>query len=134
MKKLITLIAILLFSLNSFSQTDIDTTSIRLYKPIARLVIKDLINGDSANQQITLLSQQITLLQNKVRLQDSVISNYRLKYDNLSSILEIKDKQIDLAMDLTRQAEKQLKVQKLKNKLTFGGGILAIVGVILITN
>jgi hypothetical protein len=47
MKKLIMLIFISMMSLNVFSQNVIDSTSIRLKKPIARLVIKDLITGDS---------------------------------------------------------------------------------------
>ena len=44
------LITLMMMSLNSFSQNVTDSTSIQLKKPIAKLVIKDLITGDGAKE------------------------------------------------------------------------------------
>ena len=73
MNKLIVLIFLMMMSLKGFSQNAIDTTSIQLKKPIARLVIKDLIKGDGANEELALNKQKIRLLENKISLKDSVI-------------------------------------------------------------
>ena len=54
MKKLKLLIILMMMSLSSFSQTDTDKLSIRLEKPIAKLVIKDLITGDEAKEELIL--------------------------------------------------------------------------------
>ena len=75
MRKLIMLILIGMMSLNSFSQNVIDSTSIQLKKPIVRLVIKDLITGDSFKKELSLITTKYSLLENKVVLKDSVINN-----------------------------------------------------------
>ena len=58
-------------SLKSFSQTVIDSTKIQLTKPIAKLVIKDLIKGDGAKQELVLFGDKIKLLEQKIFLKDS---------------------------------------------------------------
>ena len=86
MKKLIVLIFISMMSLNSFSQNVIDSTSIQLKKSIARLVIKDLIIGDSFKKELNLTSTKYTLLENKVVLKDSIINNLNFQVSNFNNI------------------------------------------------
>ena len=95
MRKLIMLILIGMMSLNSFSQNVIDSTSIRLQKPIARLVIKDLIVGDSFKKELNLITTKYSLLENKVVLKDSVINNLNFQISNFNSILSTKGSQLE---------------------------------------
>ena len=85
MKKLIPLILLVMMSLQGFSQSVIDTTKIQLKKPIARLVIKDLIVGDGAKEEIKLLSNKLGLLETKIVVKDSVIFNLNERVMNFET-------------------------------------------------
>jgi hypothetical protein len=114
-------------SLNSFSQTVTDSTSIQLKKPIAKLVIKDLIKGDGAKKELVLYSDKIKLFKEKIILKDSIIFNLNDKVNNFNSILTTKSDQLSLSQELSKKLEQDLKKQKFKNKLTTGAGILAVI-------
>ena len=133
MKKLLPLILLAMMNLKGFSQTDTDSTSIQLQKPIARLVIKDLISGDGAKEELNLTLDKISLLEQKIVLKDSVIFSLNTKIDNVRSIVMTKDDQLNLSQELTARLEKDLKKQKLKNKLTLGAGVLAGVAILVIS-
>ena len=72
-----------MMSLNVFSQSVIDSTLIRLKKPVARLVIKDLIAGDSYKEELSIVSDKVALLENKIVLKDSIENILLYKIDNL---------------------------------------------------
>jgi hypothetical protein len=114
-------------SLNSFSQTVTDSTSIQLKKPIVKLVIKDLITGDGAKKELVLYSDKIKLFQEKLILKDSIILNLNNKVTNFNSILLTKSDQLALSQELSKKLEQDLKKQKFKNKLTVGGGVVAVI-------
>ncbi len=114
-------------SLKSFSQNVTDSTKIQLTKPIVKLVIKDLIKGDGAKQELVLFGSKIKLLEQKVFLKDSVILNLNSKIYNFNSILNTKDNQLSLSQELSKKLQNDLKKQKLKNKLTVGAGVVAII-------
>jgi len=132
MRKLIMLILIGMMSLNSFSQNVIDSTSIRLKKPIARLVIKDLIIGDGIKKELSLSVSKTRLLEQKVVLKDSIISNLHFQITNFNSILSTKGSQLEFTKQLNDKLRLEIKKQRLKNKLLGGAGLIAIGGVILI--
>jgi negative regulator of sigma E activity len=117
----------MIVSLNSFSQTVTDSTTIRLKKPIVKLVIKDLIKGDGAKKELVLYGDKIKLFQEKIILKDSVILNLNTKIHNFNSILTTKSDQLSLSQELSKKLEQDLKKQKFKNKLTTGAGILAVI-------
>lgn len=133
MKKLKLLIILMMMSFISFSQNDTDSTSIRLEKPIVKLVIKDLITGDEAKEELILSFKKFELLEQKIVLKDSVIFNLNTQIDNIRSIVMTKDDQLILSQELTARLEKDLKKQKLKNKLTLGAGVLAGVAILVIS-
>jgi len=120
-------IILMTMSLNSFSQTVTDSTSIQLKKPIAKLVIKDLIKGDGAKKELVLYGDKIKLFQEKIILKDSIIFNLNGKVNNFNSILTTKSDQLSLSQELSKKLEQDLKKQKFKNKLTTGAGILAVI-------
>lgn len=128
------LILIMLASLKSSSQTVTDSTTIRLKKPIARLVIKDLIKGDGDKQEIILLGDKINILNQKSILKDSIISNLDLQINNFNSILFQKSNQLEISQELTKKLQLDLKKQKFKNKLTIGVGVITVIGTALLIN
>jgi hypothetical protein len=119
-------------SLKGFSQNAIDSTSIQLKKPIAKLVIKDLITGDGAKDELAITIDKIKLFEQKIVLKDSVILNLNNKINNFDSILLTKSDQLLLSQELSKRLEQDLQKQKLKNKLTMGAGILGIVAVAIL--
>ena len=133
MKKLIPLIVLMMMSLQGFSQTIIDSTSIKIKKPIVRLVIKDLIKGDGAKEEIKLLSNKLRLLETKVIVKDSVIFNLNGRVTNFESMLNTQSNQIDLSRKLSEKLQLDLKKQKVKTKLMSGAGILVVVGILVLS-
>ena len=134
MKKLGLLIILMMMSFISFSQNDTDSISIRLEKPIVKLVIKDLITGDEAKEELILSFKKFELLEQKIVLKDSVIFNLNTQIDNIRSIVMTKDDQLILSQELTARLEKDLKKQKLKTKLMGGAGVAAVVIVFSLLN
>ena len=132
MKKLGLLIILAMMSFTSFSQTDTDTLSIQLEKPVVKLVIKDLLTGDEAKEELVLSSKKFKLLEQKIELKDSIISNLNNKISNFNSIMLTKDNQLGLSQELTKKLQLDLKKQKLKTKLVGLAGIGVAVGILVI--
>tara|TARA_B100000282_G_scaffold146027_1_gene105054 strand:- start:622 stop:1035 length:414 start_codon:yes stop_codon:yes gene_type:complete len=133
-QKLMPLMILMIVSLKSFSQTDTDTTSIQLQKPIAKLVIKDLITGDGAKEELVHTVDKLQLLEQKIVLKDSIITNLNGQISNFNSIIGTKSDQLSLSKELSERLKKDLKKQKLKTKLVGGAGILVAVGVAILVN
>ena len=132
MKKLMPLILLMMMSLKGFSQNVTDSTSIQLKKPIAKLVIKDLITGDGIKEELSLSVSKIRLLEQKIVLKDSVIKNLDFKVGNFESIMLTKTDQLALSQELSKRLQADLKKQKLKTKLMGGAGIVAVIGVVVL--
>ena len=133
MKKLIPLIALMMMSLQGFSQNVTDSTSIQLKKPIVRLVIKDLIKGDGNKNELLIVNKKIGLLEKKVVIKDSVINKLNERVINFESMLNTKSNQIALSQELSLKLQTDLKKQKVKTKLMSGAGILVAVGILVLT-
>ena len=128
--KLTLWILLVMMSLKSSSQTATDSTSIQLQKTIARLVIKDLIRGDGAKQQLVLFGDKINILEQKVSLKDSIISNLNIKLSNFNIIALTQSQQLEISQQLSKRLEQDLKKQKFQTKLFKYGGGAAILGAI----
>jgi len=114
MRKRILLIILLLVSFKSFSQND---TIVSLREPVAKLVIKDLIDGDGAKIELLSLQELLKLEQKKVVLKDSVIGTLSTKVINLEGIILKKDEQFSLEREKSEQLLKELKSEKRKTFL-----------------
>ena len=132
MKKLVLLILLTMMSLKGFSQIVTDTTTIQLKKPIARLVIKDLIIGDGVKQELLFTQQKISLLETKFSLKDSILFSLESKNKNFSVMLDAKDQQLTISKDLNLRLKSDLKKSRLQTKLVGSIGVISIVGVIFI--
>ena len=111
MRKRILWIILLLVSFKSFSQND---TIVSLREPVAKLVIKDLIEGDGVKIEILSLQELLKLEQKKIVLKDSVIGTLNVKVLNLQDIIGKKDEQFSLEAEKSKQLEKELKGQRRK--------------------
>ena len=111
MRKRILLIILLLVSFKSFSQND---TIVSLREPVAKLVIKDLIEGDGTKVELVSTLELLKLEQKKVLLKDSVIGTLNIKVLNLEDIIGKKDEQFSLEREKSKQLEKELKGQRRK--------------------
>jgi uncharacterized coiled-coil protein SlyX len=108
-----------------------------LQEVVAREVIKDLIKGDAANDQLDVFEKQVETLELKVTLKDSVIANLQQQITNLNQIEEDKNKQLDISKELSEQLNKDLKKQKAKNfllKLNNTGVVIIAVIFTLLSN
>lgn len=132
MKKLMMLIFLMMMSWSSFSQIATDSTSIQLEKKIAKLIIKDLLLGDSYKNELKLIDTKIDILEQKLVLKDSIIFNLESKSNNFESILLSKQDQLSLSQELSRKLQTDLKKQKVKTKLMGGAGILIAAGAVII--
>lgn len=103
-----------------------------MQKPIARLVIKDLITGDGAKSELALTLDKVKILEQKIVLKDSIILNLNSQIGNFNSILSTKSDQLLISQELSKRLETDLKKQKVKNKLTAGAGAVAVIAAILL--
>ena len=80
-------------------------SSIQLQKPIAKLVIKDLITGDGAKEELVLTTDKINLLEQKIVLKDSVINSLELQVNNFNAILSTKTDQLAISQELSKKLQ-----------------------------
>ena len=118
-------------SWSSFSQTVTDTTRIVLTKPIAKLVIKDLIKFDGLEQSTKSLKQLLAETNGKLNTSLALNKNLNLQVKNYQTIINDKDKQLQtsdfLSKDLQAELKKQARTQKLyKIGSTVGAVALAL--------
>ena len=130
--KLMPLMILMMMSLKGFSQNDTLQSSIQLKKPIAKLVIKDLITGDGAKEELALNIDKLQILEQKITLRDRIIVNLNSQIGNFNSILNTKSDQLTLSRELSQKLQNDLKKQKLTTKLVGGAGIVAVLGVVIL--
>ena len=99
---------------------------------MAKLVIKDLLTGDEAKDELVLSVKKFQLLEQKVVLKDSVISNLNDQITNFNSMILTKNDQLNLSQELSKKLKKDLQKQKLKTKLVGLAGIGVAVGLLVI--
>lgn len=103
--------------LTAFSQTDTDTTYVRcLPEPMLRMILNDLVSGDSAKSMLTLAEYEIDLLKDKISIQDSIILNYKIKEENYNRIIS-ENRTFEILENHIKILDEQIKVQKRKNNI-----------------
>lgn len=124
-------------NLTAFSQSDTGILkNIKCFPlPVVKLIIKDLISGDSAKEMLKLTNEQLTKTEEKVVLKDSVINTMKVKETNYVNIIDIQNKKYDILDGYTKKLEFQLKKEKVKGKFKsfFSVGIIGVLAFFLIT-
>lgn len=136
MKKLVLLIAIVISNLTAFSQKGTDTIPIKQFPiPVVKMIIKDLLSGDSARKQLILTNQQLSQTEKLVSLKDSIINNLEIKEIGSQKIISLERDKFFVLTDHTKEVEKDLKKEKIKSKIFRTLTIITttIVGVLIIT-
>jgi len=105
--------------LTAFSQTDTNNQPTKCFPiPVVKLIIKDLMSGDSAKAQLKLVGDQLLETEKKVELKDSVISLLRVKESNYNVIADVQNQKYSTLETHTKKVEWDLKKEKVKNKFT----------------
>jgi hypothetical protein len=105
--------------LTAFSQTDTNNQPTKCFPiPVVKLIIKDLMSGDSAKAQLKLVEDQLLKTEKKVELKDSVISLLRIKESNYNVIIGAQNQKYSTLDAHTKKVEWDLKKEKVKNKFT----------------
>jgi len=123
-----------MMSWNSFSQSVTDSTQIQLTKPIAKLVIKDLIQFDGLSKEMETMQLILTETNNKLNTQGELVANLKTQVLNYQKIIDQKDQQFATQAELSKRLQRDLKKQQLKTKLMGGAGLVAAVGAFVLLN
>jgi len=118
----------------SFSQND---TPIAFKPPIAKLIIKDLIEGDNAKKEVIILSDKLVLQGLTIQYKDSINLTLSKKNLELQEIIGIKDQQLLISNELTNKLNTDLKKVMFKNKMfniSFVGVLVVGVGILVVTS
>ena len=109
-------ILIILMLLPVFGNAQTQDT-VRIPAPVAKLIVKDLVSGDSAKAELKLAAEHINLLDTKLILKDSIISGHVQK----GVLYEERIKNEQLKFDAQQKWVDQLRKdnKKLKAKLIF---------------
>ena len=114
--------------MKSFSQQDTTKDSIVSIKvPIVRLVIKDLINGDGAKEELVEVNSLLELEKNKTELRTKEIEILSTKITNLEKNDIFQAGQLNTASELSKKLHKELKAEKRKSffyKIGTGVGVV----------
>ena len=109
-----------------------DTTKIIIPSYVAKQIILDLISGDSAKAQLTILYDMYKTTEQKTKMQDSMISAYQIKTQAYAKqILLYKEKEQQY-INYTKDLKKDVKKAKIKNHLFSLSAIVAVMAGILI--
>jgi len=72
---LILLISLVMMSWKGFSQNDTVSSTIQLTKPVARFVIKDLVQFDGLSLEVRTLNELLAETNNKLDTQSKLVTN-----------------------------------------------------------
>ena len=129
------LISLLFVSLTVFSQSDTTTNTKTFPIPVVKLIMKDLLSGDSAKAELKLTEQQLLETEKKLVFKDSIISTLRLKETNYLTIVDAEKQKFQIMETYSKKLEWDLKKEKVKNKFksVVSIGIIGILSFFLIT-
>jgi hypothetical protein len=111
-------------SLTVFSQKDtVPTKSFPI--PIVKEIVKDLLSGDQAKEELKLTNVQLAETEKKVLYKDSII-NVMKKIDlGKDTIIISQNKKFEILKEQTQRLEKALNTKKRKTLFTnIGSGLI----------
>ena len=121
-----------MLSFKSFSQTDTTSTTIQLSKPIAKLVVTDLISGDQAKIEVKTLGELIFELEKKNTTSLDIINNLETQNKNFSLMINDYKEKSDTQAQLSEDLEKALKRQKRQTTIYKIGSTVGLVATVLL--
>jgi len=125
-----------MMKLTAFSQSGTDTIPSKCIPiPIVKMMIKDIIAGDMAKEELKLTQQILDSTEKKVVLKDSVINSLNEKFEKCQGVVEMEREKYILLEGYTKKLETKLKIEKVKNKFKtiIGGALIATAAFFIIT-
>ena len=119
-------------SLNAFSQNDTDTTKIQLTKPVAKLVIKDLIQFDGLSVEMQTMQSILTETNNKLLTQNELVTNLQLQNNNLEAVIRDLQSKYDTQAQISKEFEVAFKKQKRRTTIYKIGTTVGAVATVLL--
>ena len=123
--------------MNSFSQNDTKADAlktIQLSNPVAKEVIKDLIQGDADSKELEAMIKLVTVTNEKLITQSDLVSNLKLQTNTLNNIILQKDSQLKTSAELSdelqsalRKANRQKKLYQIGSGIGLGAVVLLLV-------
>lgn len=131
---LMLLIFSVMISWSSFSQTDTEIDSsktIQLTNPIARLVVKDLIKGDAASDEVKAMQKILSATNDKLLTQSDLVANLKMQVSTYNGIISQKDEQFKTQQELSKDLEKALKKANRTKKIYQIGSAIGAAAILL---
>jgi len=128
---LILLTSLVMMSWKSFSQSDTSSSTIQLTKPVARFVIKDLVQFDGLTKEMQAMQEILNETNSKLNTQGELVANLKTQVLNYQSQMEKKDNQLNAQKNATQSLQKSLKKERRKTKMyqigsAIGGGAVLL--------
>ena len=122
-----------LLSFKSFSQNDTINQKIVLTKPVAKLVVKDLISGDQRAEELTAVNALLKETEFKLNTQSTLVLNLQTQIKNYDQIVRELDGKFELQQKLSQDLEAALKKQRRQTTIyKIGAGVGAVATVLLL--
>lgn len=121
-----------MMSWNAFSQNDTDSTKIQLTKPIAKLVIKDLIQFDGLSVEMQTMQSILTETNNKLLTQSDLVTNLEMQNNNLQGVIDGLQSKYDVQATLSKDLELALKKQKRQSTIYKIGSVVGAAATLLL--
>jgi hypothetical protein len=132
-KNLWLLILLVLLSFKSFSQNDTINQKIVLTKPVAKLVVKDLITGDQRAEELSAVNALLKETEFKLNTQSTLVINLQTQIKNYDQIVSELDGKFELQQKLSEDLELALKKQRRQTTIyKIGAGVGAVATVLLL--
>lgn len=124
-------------SLTAFSQKGTDSIPSKSFPlPVVKMIIKDILSGDSAKAQLKIVNEQLQETKKIVSFKDSVINKLEVKNSNSELIINSERDKFSIIDGQLKKTEKELRKEKIKTNifksLTTIGTL--VIGALLITN
>lgn len=119
---------------SSFSQNDTKADSlktIQLSNPVAKEVIKDLIQGDADSKELEAMIKLVTVTNEKLITQSDLVSNLKLQTNTLNNIILQKDSQLQTSAEMSKDLQSALKKANRQKKLYQIGSAIGAAAILL---
>ena len=133
-RNLALLILLVALSYKSFSQNvTVDSSKIVLTKPVAKLVVKDLITGDQRAEELSAVNALLKETEFKLNTQSTLVINLQTQIKNYDQIVSELDGKFELQQKLSEDLELALKKQRRQTTIyKIGAGVGAVATVLLL--
>ena len=103
-----------MLNLTAYSQTGTPVPTKEMPIPVLKQIVKDLMSGDQAKEELKLTTLQLEETEKKVLLKDSIIGKMQNIINSKDTVISFQNQKFDILKEQTNKLEKALKKQKQK--------------------